>query len=158
MKRVSSRILIAITIILMVAAFTPGVHTCIDAKFIWEPYTPSVDDAVTFNASISTCNWDNETQQYIPIVSYEWDFGDGTTGEGETVTHVYTEQGTYDVMLVIRDAAGENDSWTIPLTVESGSSQDEDSYEFPWWTAAVVAVAGIGIALPVYFMKLRKPT
>ena len=163
MKRESSRILLAvITTVIMVAAFTPRGHTCIDAKFTWDPpnYPPvfSVGDTVTFNASISTCNWNSTSEEDIPIVSYEWDFGDGSTGEGETVTHSYTEQGTYDVTLTITDAEGDNDTWTRPLTVESGSPHDENSDGFPWWIAVVVVAAGIGIALPVYFMKMRKTT
>src|SRR2546430_6856954 len=32
-----------------------------------------------------------------PITSYTWDFGDGTTGSGATVTHNYSEAGTYSV-------------------------------------------------------------
>jgi hypothetical protein len=158
-KRESSRILLAvITTVIMVAAFAPCAHTCIDAKFIWEPYTPSVGDTVTYNASISTCNWNSTSEEYIPIVSYEWNFGDETTGEGETVTHIYTEQETYDVTLTITDAEGDNDTWTIPLTVESSSATDDDLDGFPWWIAIVVVAAGIGIALPVYFMKMRKTT
>ena len=159
MKRESSSVLLVVIImVIMVAAFTPCAHTCIDAKFIWEPYTPSVGDTVTCNASISTCNWNSTSEKDIPIVSYEWDFGDGFTGEGETLTHIYTEQGTYDVTLTITDVVGDNDTWTIPLTVESGSPPDEDSDGFPWWIAVVVVAAGIGIALPVYFMKMRKTT
>jgi hypothetical protein len=30
---------------------------------------------------------------------YRWDFGDGSTGEGETISHVYTRNGTYTVKL-----------------------------------------------------------
>jgi hypothetical protein len=158
-KRESSSILlVVITTVIMVAAFTPCAHTCIDAKFTWEPYTPSVGDTVTCNASISTCNWNSTSEEDIPIVSYEWDFGDESTGEGETVTHIYTEQGTYDVTLTITDAEGDNDTWTIPLAVESSSAPDEDLEGFPWGIAVVVVAAGIGIALPVYFMKMRKTT
>jgi hypothetical protein len=160
-KRESSSILLVVfTTVIMVAAFTPCAHTCIDAKFTWEPYTPSVGDTVTFNASISTCNWvgDSVTGYYVPLVSYEWDFGDESTGEGETVTHTYTEKGTCDVTLAITDAEGDNDTWTIPLTIESSSLSDEDFDGFPWWIAIVVVVAGVGIALPVYFIKMRKKT
>ena len=160
MKRKSAHIFLAvITTVIMVAAFTPGAHTCIDAKFIWEPYTPSAGDVVTYNASISTCNWegDNITGHYVPLVSYEWNFGDGTTGEGKITTHTYAEQGTYTVTLVIKDVAGANDTWTIQLPVESDSSSDEDSDGFPWWIAVVVVAAGTGVALTVYFMKVKKP-
>ena len=45
-------------------------------------YTMSSDFEVTFDASLSYAS--NST-----IVKYEWDFGDGTTGVGVTVTHKY---------------------------------------------------------------------
>jgi PKD repeat protein len=40
------------------------------------------------------------------IVSWAWDFGDGTTGSGETVTHVYKAEGTYIVTLKVTDNDG----------------------------------------------------
>jgi PKD repeat protein len=40
------------------------------------------------------------------IVRYEWDFGDGSTGGGSTVSHTYTTSGTFVVRLTITDEAG----------------------------------------------------
>jgi PKD repeat protein len=40
------------------------------------------------------------------ILSYAWDFGDGDTGSGITVTHVYTQVGTYQVVLMVTDDGG----------------------------------------------------
>jgi LysM repeat protein len=37
------------------------------------------------------------------IVSYVWGFGDGTTGSGVSVTHVYTSAGSYNVTLTVTD-------------------------------------------------------
>jgi len=34
---------------------------------------------------------------------FDWDFGDGVTGEGDTVTHAYSETGIYDVTLTVTD-------------------------------------------------------
>jgi hypothetical protein len=41
------------------------------------------------------------------IQSWSWDFGDGSTGMGETVTHVYGAIGTYDVQLTVTDDEGQ---------------------------------------------------
>ena len=38
------------------------------------------------------------------LVSYEWDFGDGDSGEGELVEHVYTALGEVTVTLTVTDA------------------------------------------------------
>ncbi len=37
------------------------------------------------------------------IVRYAWDFGDGQTGEGATVSHVYERPGRYQATLVVDD-------------------------------------------------------
>ena len=42
----------------------------------------------------------------IDIMQYAWDFGDGTTGQGDDITHTYTESGDYAVTLYIVDENG----------------------------------------------------
>ncbi len=44
------------------------------------------------------------------IVSYYWDFGDGTTAEGKIVEHSYKEKGTYTVTLTTTDEKNQTDS------------------------------------------------
>ena len=40
------------------------------------------------------------------ITSYHWIFGDGTEGDGKTVTHRYAAAGDYDVTLIVTDNLG----------------------------------------------------
>lgn len=40
------------------------------------------------------------------VVAWSWDFGDGSTGTGETVVHTWTTPGTYPVRLTVRDDDG----------------------------------------------------
>ncbi|HSG67981.1 MAG TPA: PKD domain-containing protein, partial [Bacteroidales bacterium] len=40
------------------------------------------------------------------ITSWSWDFDDGTTGNGQVVTHTYTTAGNYNVSLVVSNANG----------------------------------------------------
>lgn len=40
------------------------------------------------------------------IVSYEWDFGDGASGSGASIEHVYAEPGSYAVSLCVVDDDG----------------------------------------------------
>jgi PKD repeat protein len=50
-------------------------------------------------------------------LSYLWNFGDGNTGEGAKVTHVYSKPGTYIVSLTVNDNSGtECDSATDSFT------------------------------------------
>ncbi len=45
--------------------------------------------------------------QAVPLIaSYDWNFGDGSTGGGQTVSHVYTNSGVFDVQLIITDVNG----------------------------------------------------
>ncbi len=49
------------------------------------------------------------------IVSYEWNFDDGTTGTGPVPTHSYTAGGVYDVTLTVTDDDGATDEATIQV-------------------------------------------
>jgi PKD repeat protein len=51
------------------------------------------------------------------IVSYKWDFGDGTTELGTTVTHAYSNERTYTVKLTVTDNDGLSGTDTIKITV-----------------------------------------
>ncbi len=55
------------------------------------------------------------------IVSYEWDFGDGTTALGVSPTHTYQDDGTYRLSLTVTDDLGVTDTnlvlfdiWNVP--------------------------------------------
>ena len=39
-------------------------------------------------------------------VDYTWEFGDGATGSGAVVSHVFATQGTFDVGVTARDSSG----------------------------------------------------
>jgi len=60
------------------------------------PYSGLVDSPIAFDGSGST--------PAEAIVSYTWDFGDGTTGTGVTASHSYSATGVYTVTLTVADA------------------------------------------------------
>jgi chitodextrinase len=61
------------------------------------PYATTVGDTLVFDASGSSGTG-------YPIVSYEWTFGDGSTGIGLSPRHAYTAEGVYTVTLLVVDA------------------------------------------------------
>jgi PKD repeat protein len=76
---------------------------------------PEWDTQVRFDASISS---DPDGS----IVSYYWDFGDGTTGEGISVSNEYKKaggfyQGGYEVTLTIKDNQNLSATKKIPIIV-----------------------------------------
>jgi PKD repeat protein len=51
------------------------------------------------------------------IVSYAWDFGDGSTATGPTPSHTYAAPGTYTVALTVTDNNGATNTTTHQVTV-----------------------------------------
>ena len=76
---------------------------------LMEPWnlTPPVANFI-YNVEESPVMFDASSSYDIDgeIISYEWDFGDGTTGTGEIIYHKYCTNGTYDVTLTVRDDDG----------------------------------------------------
>jgi len=56
------------------------------------------------------------------IVTYHWDFDDGTVGNGEIVTHSYIEGGYYSVTLTLTDDQGATATCRVGMNVQPGSS------------------------------------
>jgi len=77
--------------------------------------------SIDFSASASTDpNGD--------ALTFAWDFGDGATGSGETVSHTYTAAGEYTVVLTASDGLL---TGTDSLTVSIASGVDAESFELP---------------------------
>ena len=51
------------------------------------------------------------------IVSYDWNFGDGSTGTGVTPSHTYAAAGGYNVSLTVTDDAGDTDTASTTATI-----------------------------------------
>lgn len=81
------------------------------AEFVYSPTAPTAGDTVFFNATQSTPGTGHR------IVSYRWNFGDGKSGSGSSESHVFTNAGTYVVVLTVTDEVGQVDRISQEVTV-----------------------------------------
>src|SRR5262249_23661645 len=79
------------------------------------PSSPSDHQNVVFDGSTSTSPANN------PIVSYSWNFGDGSTGSGKSAVHSFSIPGTYAVTLTIADQYNRTASTTQTIEVAGGA-------------------------------------
>ena len=82
------------------------------ASFGYTPPTPYAGEAVIFDASTSSA-------PNGPIVSYHWDFGDGSqqTYNRPFATHTYMRPGSYRVTLKVTGPGGPSDTGTATRTL-----------------------------------------
>ena len=59
------------------------------------------------------------------ISTYSWDFGDGTTTTGPTVSHIYTTQGDYTVSLTVSNQNEESSPTTTAIVAQSDTSNQD---------------------------------
>lgn len=72
------------------------------AQFSASPLTVCEGETVTFT-SLSNPNGASQ------LVSYVWDFGDGSIGNGQTTTHVFTSAGNKNITLTVVNSNGISD-------------------------------------------------
>ncbi len=56
---------------------------------------------VRFTDKSTAHNWGNDVRK---IISWKWNFGDGTSSKDQNPQHTYSKQGTYNVSLRVRDS------------------------------------------------------
>jgi hypothetical protein len=73
------------------------------------PYYANINTNILFDAS-------NSKDSDGFITEWNWDLGDDTTKKGETITHQFTNSGTYTIILTVIDNLGASD--TDQLTID----------------------------------------
>jgi PKD repeat protein len=81
------------------------------AAFTFSPAAPAINQDIFFNAGGSTATPGRR------IVDWDWDFGSGRTGTGQTIVKQYGTAGTYTVSLTVTDDAGTQARTTQDVTV-----------------------------------------
>ena len=129
----SSRLAAAVPLLLFAAACgdsAPTLPTGTPNERPTAAFTVDVSEGsapleVHFNASSST---DPDGQ----LVSYDWEFGDGSTGSGRMVTHTYQDPGAYTPTLTVTDDRGATHTTTgdaITVFHPPGTGENEISGE-----------------------------
>jgi PKD repeat protein len=99
-------------------------------------------DRVTFRASA----WDPGINDQL---TWQWDFGDGATGQGSPVTHTYSKDGQYLVAVTVEDGDGGRDRSTLMVNVgEVGSYQVTGEVALPTTEVDGASVMGMGRGSP----------
>lgn len=70
-------------------------------------------------------------------LTFSWNFGDGTTGAGFTVNHVYTLAGTYTAVLTVDDGNGGSDTAPSAIIVTPSSTLIPGTGSYPGTPAGV---------------------
>lgn len=83
------------------------------------PPTATISSSKAAGESPLTIEFDgsSSTSTNSTIISYAWDFGDGSNSSGQTASHIYTIAGTYTTELLVTDALGLTDTETTPIIV-----------------------------------------
>jgi len=107
----------------------------------------TVNSSLLFDGSIS---YDTDGI----ITSYEWDFGDNTTGTGKIISHSYAANGNYSITLTVTDNEGQQHTTTTTISILSNSSSDtndeinqDQKLEIPWILIVGIVVAAIIFSL-----------
>jgi hypothetical protein len=115
-----------------------------------------LEGVVNFDGSNSTDN--------IGIVNYTWDFNDGIgdiTLFGDIVSHLFSEIGEYSVRLTVRDAAGNNMTDMLWVTIEGPESQDPENLDdggISIWSIFLLILLCVAAALIlfIYIFKSKE--
>src|SRR5207247_4838834 len=75
--------------------------------------------------------------------SYNWGFGDRSSGDGAVVAHTYTDAGQYTAIVTTRDSAGGVAANTVTVTISSPTSPPAPlaAHAFAGSTAPQVGIA-----------------
>lgn len=112
---------------LCAAALALLLSACIPIPVISvNPSPVYANEEVTFSGDESMVSTMPENNRAI---AFDWNFGDGNSGDGKTVTHTYTRAGTYKVTLTVVDSAGREGRASEEVVVKSARPKSASTDE-----------------------------
>jgi hypothetical protein len=90
-------------------------------QFTVERTTADGEPAVRFDASNST---DPEQRG---VIAYTWEFGDDSSGFGQSPTHAFAEAGEYTVALTVEDFDGDTATVERSVSVEASAASGDEA-------------------------------
>ena len=114
------------------------------AGFTWTPSTPKTNQTITFNATASI-------DQDGSLALYEWDWNNDSVYDDShttpTITHSWSQTGSYPVILKVTDDDGAANTKTSTVTVSSaGGTGDTDDKGTPGFEI-IIALGAIAFVL-----------
>ena len=85
--------------VIIIVGETGGPNVIIDV-------TPGTSGNAPFTVYFNASKTEIETECGAGTATYQWDFGDGSTGTGVTTSHTYTTNGVFTVILTVTDSEG----------------------------------------------------
>lgn len=82
-------------------------YITVDVPIVGFSVTPSIATCPPLNAVFT-----DTTKFVLPIATWNWSFGDGSSSTNTSPTKIYTAPGVYDVKLIVTNSAGCKDSVT----------------------------------------------
>ncbi len=96
------------------------------ASLVTDVTSGNIPLTVSFDASDSYDDNDD-------ALTYTWDFGDGSTGSGETISYTYTEEGTYVAQVIVSDyESSDTATVSIEATVAQPTCDDAEEISIPY--------------------------
>jgi len=97
---------------------TDGDNIIIDISFLSKPHAVADADEAVIAEGLELQFYGNESwDEDGNIVSYTWDFGDGEFAYVDNPTHIFTQNGTYEVKLTVCDNSDLCDSMILSIFV-----------------------------------------
>ncbi len=103
-------------------------NTSTQTVTIYDP--PVADFSFTTACDGDGVIFNNLSSSTDPIVSYNWDFGDGNSSNQENPQHTYSTSGSYDVVLTVTTANCSSDiTMSVSIAAGAGASFTASSIE-----------------------------